>query len=265
MQPLALGPVPRAVIASVVLAVAAPGIASASAASHHHTAAVVSHHRAAHRHAAHHRAAHRRRNASTSTIPLPVVAITSGPANGSVSTSAGATFSFTINRAHPVAYCALDGAAFSTCTSPISETGLANGAHHFAVYATNDGLTSQTVTVGWTVNVPVIGPSTPANVVATPGDGQVSLSWNASTSGSGIASYRVFRNGSQVGQPAGTAYTDSGLVDGSTYSYSVQAVDSQGVLSAPSAAVSATPQAAPVTTPPPAPTPRRCRRPRRTT
>src|ERR1019366_7086597 len=41
----------------------------------------------------------------------------------------------------------------------------------------------------------------------------VGLSWNASTEqgGSGsITGYHVFRNGAQVGSPAGTSYTDTG-------------------------------------------------------
>lgn len=48
----------------------------------------------------------------------------------------------------------------------------------------------------------------------------VSLSWNA-VSG---ATYRVYRNGSQVGTPAGTTYTDSGLSPSTSYTYTVAAV-----------------------------------------
>jgi polyhydroxybutyrate depolymerase len=92
-------------------------------------------------------------------------------------------------------------------------------------------------------------PSTPAGVLASAGDAQVVLSWSASTDSLGIAGYRVFRNGSQVAQVTGTSYTDSGLTDGTTYSYTVIAIDTAGTVSAACGAVPATPVA------PPAPRP----------
>ena len=65
----------------------------------------------------------------------------------------------------------------------------------------------------------------------------VSLSWNAVANAS---SYGVYRNGSKVGSATATAYTDSGLIAGTTYSYTVTAVDPTAGESQPSAAVSAT-------------------------
>jgi chitodextrinase len=64
----------------------------------------------------------------------PDTTITSGP-SGTV-TSSSASFSFTATETATFA-CSLDGAAFSTCTSPTSYTGLANGSHTFQVRATD--------------------------------------------------------------------------------------------------------------------------------
>jgi endoglucanase len=64
----------------------------------------------------------------------------------------------------------------------------------------------------------------------------VSLSWSASAGASG---YTVYRNGTAVGTPTGTSYTDTGLSPGTAYTYTVAANGSGGT-SAPSASVTAT-------------------------
>ena len=70
------------------------------------------------------------------------------------------------------------------------------------------------------------------------------MSWaeSADGTGTGIASYRVLRNGvhvSTVASPSTSIY-DSGLAPGTTYSYTIVAVDNAGNQSGPTAAVSAT-------------------------
>src|SRR5436190_3496476 len=92
-------------------------------------------------------------------------------------------------------------------------------------------------------------PSVPTGLAATPGDAQVSLRWTASTDpDDAVASYNVYRDGVKVGSPSATGFTDTGLTNGSTYSYQVSAVDTNANESGLSSAVSATPQAQP---PPP--------------
>ncbi|MEV0096876.1 PHB depolymerase family esterase [Streptomyces sp. NPDC050738] len=77
----------------------------------------------------------------------------------------------------------------------------------------------------------------PTGLAATASTGtSVSLSWNAVA---GAASYRVHRGGTEVGSPTATTFTDSGLASGTTYSYTVAAVDGSGAVGAPSAAVQA--------------------------
>ena len=91
------------------------------------------------------------------------------------------------------------------------------------------------------VNIPVASATLypPRNLTATAGNGYVSLSWQAPSSGT-PSSYRVYRNGSQRVTVSGLSYTDGSVVNGTTYSYYVVAVYSGGV-SDPSNTVSATP------------------------
>ncbi|MCM3494045.1 lytic polysaccharide monooxygenase [Paenibacillus lactis] len=63
----------------------------------------------------------------------------------------------------------------------------------------------------------------------------VSLAWTAST---GASSYEVYRNGTLVGTSATTSYNDTGLTAGTSYTYTVVAVSSNGSKSAASAPLS---------------------------
>ena len=83
-------------------------------------------------------------------------------------------------------------------------------------------------------------PAVPTGLVATPGDGQVSLSWtpNAETD---LSTYRLLRDGVQVVALSGTTYVDAGLTNDTTYSYTLAAVDTHGNRSADSPPVTATP------------------------
>jgi hypothetical protein len=97
-------------------------------------------------------------------------------------------------------------------------------------------------------------PNPPAGLTATPGDAQVALGWNAS---GGATSYNVKRSTTPGGpyttiapNVITTSYTDTTVVNGTTYYYVVSAVNADGE-SANSSEVSATPNPA---TPPAAPT-----------
>jgi len=100
----------------------------------------------------------------------------------------------------------------------------------------------------------VTPPSTPVNLVATAvGSAQVNLSWSASTDNVGVAGYRIFRGGVQIGTTNGLSFQDVGLTANTTYSYKVAAFDAPGNTSPQSTAASATTPAAADVTPPSTP------------
>jgi fibronectin type 3 domain-containing protein len=79
-------------------------------------------------------------------------------------------------------------------------------------------------------------PSGPTNLVATPGNGSVALSWTASSSGS-PTSYSVWRGTASDGEAttavgttngSTTSFTDTGLTNGTTYYYFVTANNGVG-------------------------------------
>ncbi len=75
----------------------------------------------------------------------------------------------------------------------------------------------------------VTPPSAPSNLTAGGTTASsTTLSWGASTDNVGVTGYRVYRNGTQVGTPTGTSYTDTGLAASTTYSYTVKAYDAAG-------------------------------------
>jgi chitodextrinase len=86
-------------------------------------------------------------------------------------------------------------------------------------------------------------PSVPGGLTATPsGTSEVDLRWNASTDNdaTGVAGYRVYRNGVLAGDVAGTSFADTGLAAATTYSYTVSAYDTANNESGRSTAVPAT-------------------------
>lgn len=128
--------------------------------------------------------------------------------------------------------------------------GLAGGkTWYFTVKAVNAAGTSGASNEA-SVAVP-LPPAAPTGLIATPGNGKVTLSWKAST---GATSYEVFQGAAAGGESTvpvqtgltGTTATVSGLKNGSTYYFVVKAVNNGGE-SAKSAEAKATLATAPAT------------------
>jgi hypothetical protein len=82
-------------------------------------------------------------------------------------------------------------------------------------------------------------PSRPGRLSAVASGTSVGLAWTAASDDFGVDSYRVTRDGIQVGAPAATQFTDTGLTPGLTVAYAVTAVDTTGNVG-PAATVSVT-------------------------
>jgi len=119
-------------------------------------------------------------------------------------------------------------------------------------YVANRSLTISAATTSDTVanwagpatcgTVTVSPPNAPASVAVTgTTTSTASLSWTASTDTTGtVAGYHVLRNGTVVGSTGNTSYTDTGLSASTSYTYTVEAYDTVGNVSAASAGVTAT-------------------------
>lgn len=86
-------------------------------------------------------------------------------------------------------------------------------------------------------------PTVPTGLTTTPKSyKEIEIAWSASTDtgGSGVAKYKVFRNGTFIREVATSPFIDSGLTANSQYTYTVSAVDGAGNESARSAGKAAT-------------------------
>ena len=178
----------------------------------------------------------------TTPLPVPNTTITSSPTTPTA--SASATFTFTSTVILSTFTCKLDTGAATTCTSPMTYSGLISGSHTFSVYATAAGVIDPTpATATWTVDV--IPPSTPGGFAATIASAtSVTLKWTASTDNVAVAGYKVYRDGVLLASPGNVlTYTDSTVLGASTHKFAVGAVDAVGNISILTTAVT-------VTTPP---------------
>ncbi|HSX00646.1 MAG TPA: fibronectin type III domain-containing protein, partial [Candidatus Saccharimonas sp.] len=147
-----------------------------------------------------------------------------------------------------------NGSQINTSTSAsYNDSGLAvNTSYSYAVaaYDAAGNTSAQTAAVAVSTLPDTTPPSVPAGLTATPATStQVNLSWTASTDNVGVTGYKLYRGGVLINTGAATSFSDTGLTPGTTYSYTVSAMDAAANESAQSPAVQAT-TPAPDTTPP---------------
>ena len=171
----------------------------------------------------------------------PAVAIgTPKPSNPSADTTP--TVPFTM-EAGATAECQLlpSNVDWSTCTSPMTYDQQLNGSYTFNVRATDvAGNLSAPASYTWRIGpADTTAPSTPGtpSAVAAGATG-MTVSWPASTDDTGVVRYNVYRDGATTptGTSATTSFSDTGLVEASSHSYVIRAVDAAGNVSAASLA-----------------------------
>ncbi|MBS3956557.1 MAG: PKD domain-containing protein [Clostridiales bacterium] len=134
------------------------------------------------------------------------------------------------------------GAGATTFT----DSGLTNGVAYTYTVTAYDAAGNESAPSAQVTGTPAdtVPPAAPVGLSAadTPDDvgGAIDLAWTANTDDT--AGYRIYRDGVLVADAAGagaTTFTDSGLTNGVTYTYTVTAYDAAGNESAPSAPVNA--------------------------
>ena len=139
--------------------------------------------------------------------------------------------------------------ATGVIVSTYTDTAVTNDTTYFYVVSAVDTSANESAnsTEASATPTDLTPPAAPASLVATTGDGQVTLDWADNSEGD-LASYNVKR-ATATGGPYTTiatgvgvsAHTDTGVTNGTTYHYVVSAVDDSGNESANSTEVSATP------------------------
>ncbi len=141
------------------------------------------------------------------------------------------------------------GGLTATCPgSPCVVTGLTNGTSYtFTVHATNAVGDSAESSASSAVT-PVSVPGAPTGVSAQPGDGQASVSFTAPADSGGlpITSYTVTASpGGLTATCPGSPCVVTGLTDGTSYTFTVHATNSEGDSAESSASSAVTPAALP--------------------
>jgi myo-inositol-hexaphosphate 3-phosphohydrolase len=157
----------------------------------------------------------------TTTPGAPDTTITSNPDNPTNSTSA--SFGFSSTATNPTFACALDSTVFTTCTSPTSFTGLAEGTHTFQVRASDaNGTDSTPASYTWKVD------TTPPQTTITsdpPASTSTSPSFAFSSTETGSTFQCRLDDASYASCTSPKGYT--GLTTG-PHTFSVKATDAAG-------------------------------------
>lgn len=135
----------------------------------------------------------------------------------------------------------------ASCTIDATFTPVAAGARAAALtFSSNAPGSPHSIALSGTATTPdTTPPSKVTGVVALPASGSISLSWNAATDDRGVVLYRVYRDGALATTVTTPAAEVTGLTNGTSYSFTVRAVDAANNEGAASDALIVTPVAPP--------------------
>jgi hypothetical protein len=192
----------------------------------------------------------------TDTTPsdtTPPTRSSGSPTNTLAAGTTSTTLSLSTNERATCRFSTTSGTSYSAMSNTFSTTGgtshsttvssLTAGTHTYYIRCrdeagnanTNDYSVSFSVDEEEEETSDTTAPTTPTHLTAANiTTAAVTLSWTASTDAVGVDHYRIYRNGTQVGTTSSTSYTDTGLSDDTSYTYTVKAVDAAGNISAQS-------------------------------
>ncbi len=143
----------------------------------------------------------------------------------------------------------------SSTTTAYTDSGLTAGTSYSYYVKARDGAgntsqASNTLSVSTAQAGDTQAPTAPSNLTSpSQTTTNISLGWVASTDNVGVTGYDIYRAGTKVGSSTTTAYTDSGLTAGTSYSYYVKARDGAGNVSGQSNTLTISSAAADTTRP----------------
>ena len=198
------------------------------------------------------------RPAATAPDPPRTVTATAGDASATVSWTAPASDGGSAITGYTVTPSSGPTTPAAAGATSVTVSGLTNGTSYtFTVTATNGVGTSlpSSPSTAVTPRPAATAPDPPRNVTATAGDASATVSWAAPAfnGGSAITGYTVTpSSGPTTTAAAGaTSATVSGLINGTSYTFTVTATNTVGTSAASSPANAVTPQAPPATAPNP--------------
>jgi chitodextrinase len=165
---------------------------------------------------------------------IPPTATITSPANGStVFGPVTVNVDASDDRAVASVDLLVDGSLVaSSSTVPASFAWNANavGSHTLqAVAHDGAGNTGNSAVIWVTVPPDTTPPGAPGSLSQTGATtSAISLAWSAATDDRSVSGYQIVRNGTVVGNAGGLSYTDTGLAAGTTFTYTVRAVDGSG-------------------------------------
>ncbi|TAL12332.1 MAG: DNRLRE domain-containing protein, partial [Chloroflexota bacterium] len=186
----------------------------------------------------------------------PQLILTVGAVNGGPPTASFTASTMTVTAGLPVSFTdtstggatswswSFGDAATSTAQNP-SHTWATPGTYTVTLIASNSSGPSAPATAQIDVVADTAAPSTPGNLTATPASGtRIDLAWSTSIDNVAVTGYRVYRDGNPT--PIATVggatlgYADLTVAPGTTYTYTVDAIDAAGNPSTPTGPVPAT-------------------------
>ncbi len=147
-----------------------------------------------------------------------------------------------------------DGVAIGTSptTSYSDATVASSSTYYYTVTAVDAAGNSSSPSASASVTTPAppdtIAPIAPTLALGLVTSTQINLSWNAVTDPSGIKTYHIYRDATEIAVTTSTTYGDATVTAGTQYSYTVKAEDGASNLSVASNQVSATPPIPPPVT-----------------